>query len=116
MALMEKAAGQGHAFASHALGQIHKKRNEHVQTVEWYTKAAQAGLPDAMFDVGLMLDQGEGMEAPNHPAAADWYKRAAELGNGSAANNLGNMYELGRGRACQTMHASSCSRFQTLVS
>ena len=47
MALLEQAAGQGHAYAMSAMGDIHDVRNEHVLDVEWCTKAAEAGLPKA---------------------------------------------------------------------
>jgi TPR repeat protein len=80
MALMEKAAGQGHAYAMLALGRIHRVRKEPQQAVGWYTKGAEAGLPNAMFALGTMLDMGEGVAAPDYPAAADWYRRAASAG------------------------------------
>jgi TPR repeat protein len=74
VALLEKAAGQGHAYAAHTLGGIHRVREEHEQAAEWYTKAAVAGLPSAMFNLGVMLDKGQGVAAPDYPAAADWYR------------------------------------------
>jgi TPR repeat protein len=74
VALLEKAAGQGHAYAMHALGSIHNVRDEHEQAVRWYTKAAEAGLPRAMFELGNMLNQGLGVAAPDPPAAAVWYR------------------------------------------
>ena len=88
MALLEQAAGQGHAYAMHKMGCIHYVRNEHEQAVIWYTKGAEAGLTDAMYNLGTSLDSGEGLAAPDHPAAADWYRRAAEAGDGDAASNL----------------------------
>jgi len=42
--------------------------------VGWFTKAAEAGLAKAMFNVGRCLDTGDGLAAPNYPAAADWYR------------------------------------------
>jgi hypothetical protein len=74
-ALLEKAAGQGHAYAADMLGQIYDARTEFEQAVKWYTKAAEAGLPSAMFALGVSLDKGEGMAAPDYPAAADWYRQ-----------------------------------------
>jgi len=52
-------------------------------------------------------NKGEGVAAPDYPAAADWYRRAADAGIGQAAANLSNMYRLGRGRAWQIMPATS---------
>ena len=72
MALLEKAAGQGHAYAMDVLGGIYYQREEHEQAVGWTTKGAEAGLPEAMFDLGICLDMGEGVAAPDYPAAADW--------------------------------------------
>jgi len=109
MALLEKAAGQGHVYAMFEVGMIHHTRKEHEQAVAWFTKGAEAGFPKAVFNLGLCLDQGEGVAAPDYPAAAGWYKRAANAGNGSAAVNLSNMYTVGRGWARQIMPASSSS-------
>jgi len=73
MALLEKAAGQGHAYAMSALGGIHRVREEYEQAVEWYTKGSEAGFPNAMFYLGTLLDKGDGVAA-DYPAAADWYR------------------------------------------
>jgi TPR repeat protein len=52
-----------------------------------------------MLNLGCRLDRGEGVAAPDHPAAADWYRRAADAGSGEAAYNLLSMYTVGRGGA-----------------
>jgi len=57
MALLVKAAGQGHAYAMWCLGTIHRERTEHEQAVEWFTTGAEAGLPKAMFTLGILLDK-----------------------------------------------------------
>ena len=82
VALLEKAAGQGHVYAMHTLGSVHFERKEHEQAVAWFTKAAEAGLPEAMFDLGCCLNMGEGVAAPDPLAAMDWYRRAADAGHG----------------------------------
>jgi hypothetical protein len=89
------------------LGGIHDVRKEHEQAVEWYTMGAEAGLPDAMFNLGCSLDEGQGVPAPDYLAAADWYRRAAEAGVGEAANNLSNITPsaaVGPGRQCLPRH------------
>jgi len=103
---LEKAAGQGHAYATDTLGCIHRERKEHEQAVAWFTKAAEAGLPHAMFNLGALLDEGLGVAAPDYPAAAGWYRRAADAGDGDAAVNLSHMYSVGRGGAWQIMPAT----------
>jgi len=99
MALLEKAAGQGHAYAMQTLGSIHSARKQPEQAVSWFAKGAEAGLPKAMYNLGCSLDKGEGVAAPDYPAAAEWYRRAADAGQGVAAMNLSVMYQVGRGRA-----------------
>jgi len=93
------AAGQGHAYAMLTVATIHWTRTEYQLSVEWTTKAAESGLPDAMYTLGCCLDEGKGMAAPDHLAAAGWYRRAADAGDGDAASNLAAMYSVGRGRA-----------------
>ena len=65
----------------------------------WYTKGAEAGLPMAMFNLAVSLDAGEGVAAPDYPAAMGWHRRAAAAGHAGAANNLSIMYAVGSGWA-----------------
>jgi len=97
VALPEKAAGQGHAYAMHTLGFIHRVRKEYEQAKAWFTKGAEAGLPKAIFSLGICFDKVEGVATPDYPAAAGWYKRAADAGIADAAVNLSTMYDVGRG-------------------
>jgi len=83
----------------HTLGSIHAVRKEYEQAIKWFTMGAEAGLPRAMFSLAYRLEQGEGVAAPDYPAAAGWYRRAADAGVGDAAVNLCNLYTLGRGWA-----------------
>jgi TPR repeat protein len=61
-----------------------------------FRRAAEAGLPEAQFNVAVMLDSGRGV-APDTRLAAIWYARAAANGNKRAAYNLGQLYEAGDG-------------------
>jgi TPR repeat protein len=99
VALLEKAAGQGHAYSMLSLGDMYYGRKEYEQAVAWTTKAAEAGLPRAMHNLACALDAGEGVSAPDYLAAAGWYRRAADLGDASSAVNLATMYSVGRGRS-----------------
>jgi len=113
--LLEKAAGQGHAYAMLVLGDMYHEKEEYAHAVEWYTKAAEAGLSRAMFNVGALLDQGKGVAVLDYAAALNWLRRAADAGHAGAANNLSTMYTLGRGRAWQIMPATSWT-FKALIS
>ena len=50
--LLDKAAGQGHAYAMNALGGIHLARKPPEHALEWFTKGAEAGLPRASSTSG----------------------------------------------------------------
>jgi hypothetical protein len=63
---------------------------------ELYLRAAQAGLPDAAFNIAVLLDSGRGVEK-DVALAATWYARAAAQGHDRAAYNLGQLYEAGDG-------------------
>ena len=107
MEMFEQAAEQGHVYAMCRLGSIHNERKEHERASEWFTKGADAGLPQAMYGLAYMLDTGEGAGAPDYPAAVGWYMRAADAGSGDAASNLSNMCALGRGMASHKMPDTS---------
>jgi len=109
---MEKAAGQGQAYAMVAFGTIHRAREEHSLAAEWFAKGAEAGFPRAMFIFGCCLDDGQGVAVPDYPAAADWYRRAADAVHGAAAVALSDMYAVGRGRAWQIMPDTSLPHFR----
>jgi Sel1 repeat len=63
---------------------------------DMYRRAAEAGLPEAQFNVAIMLDSGRGV-SPDVAQAATWYARAASHGIRRAAYNLGQLYEAGQG-------------------
>ena len=59
-------------------------------------RAADAGHPQAAFNVAVMLDSGRGTPRDMTQAAV-WYGRAAARGIRRAAFNLGQLYESGEG-------------------
>ncbi|WJG10191.1 tetratricopeptide repeat protein [Aliiglaciecola sp. LCG003] len=67
-----------------------------VQGIELMTKAGDLGEAEAWFELGLIHNEGDGIDK-NIPAAIDYYQRAIELGNARAAANLGYLYEIGNG-------------------
>jgi TPR repeat protein len=67
-----------------------------AEAVKWYRKAAEQGLAEAQYNLGVMYDEGEGV--PKDDAeAVKWYRKAAEQGLAEAQYNLGVMYAKGRG-------------------
>lgn len=62
----------------------------------WFFRAAEQGLADAQFNLGLMYANGEGVEK-DMTQASELFKKAAEQGHVDAQNNLGAMYFTGEG-------------------
>ena len=62
---------------------------------EWLP-LAELGDAEAQYNLGVMHDEGAGMEQ-DLAAAADWYRKAAEQGFMDAQTNLGIMYFHGQG-------------------
>jgi TPR repeat protein len=62
----------------------------------WFRKAADKGVAEAQYYLGLQHDDGQGV-IHSHVRAAAWYQMAAKQGYAPAQNNLGLLYELGEG-------------------
>ena len=74
----------------------HDEEGQATLAFAQYRRAAEAGLPQAEFNVAAMLDSGRGV-GQDFAEAATWYARAAARGNARAAYNLGQLYESGEG-------------------
>lgn len=59
-------------------------------------RQAEAGNPEAQFNLGKCFYNGDGVEK-DLKEAVKWYRKAAEQGNGNAQNNLGFCYRFGYG-------------------
>ncbi len=68
----------------------------YVESIKWYTLAAEQGNANAQFNLGYMYCNGQGVD-PNYVESFKWYKFAAEQGNANAQYNLGVMYGNGHG-------------------
>lgn len=66
------------------------------KAIEYYEKAAQGGMEDALADLGYVYCSGRYME-PDYEKGLECYRRAADLGNTTALGNLGMSYLTGRG-------------------
>lgn len=67
------------------------------ERIIWYKKAAEQGLAEAQFQLGLCYDYGRGV-LKNYTDAMYWYDRASEQGDYKAKNNLACNYADGYGR------------------
>ena len=69
---------------------------DYVKALEWYTKAAEAGDSNAMFNTGYLYDMGYGTEK-DHEKAFEWYSRSADAGNPTGMFMVGQGYYSGYG-------------------
>lgn len=70
---------------------------DYLRAKEILLPLAEAGLPEAMNKIGIMLRFGEGF-IQNFEAGCDWYEKSAALGNVSGMYKLSICYNHGRGR------------------
>ena len=101
VATLTKAATLGYAPAQFHLSTLYDKGasgapKDPAKARLWAERAAQAGVPKAMYNLGLFLFDGKG-GPPDLPAAAAWFRKAADLGLGDAQYNLARLYENGYG-------------------
>lgn len=69
-----------------------QQSDEFIQTEQ----LAEQGNPDAQFNLGVMYDEGYGVEKDQFKAV-EWYTKAANQGYAKAQSNLGFMYAQGKG-------------------
>ncbi len=77
-------------------GNEFRNREDYLQTVECYKKAAEQGDAEAQYNLGVCYYTGTGIKEDKEEAA-HWYRKAAENGNAMAQYNLGNCYYTGTG-------------------
>lgn len=107
---LQKAAAKGNKNATEALKKLEEQggsgeadfqkgaeayqAKKYKEALDWMMKAADKGVVEAMFNLGVLYYQGEGT-AKNDTTARSWYQKAAEKGHPTAMYNLGYMYEKG---------------------
>ncbi|QNM95379.1 tetratricopeptide repeat protein [Chitinimonas koreensis] len=67
-----------------------------VDWFPWLQKAAEAGVMNAAYALGLVYENGDGVNR-SQPDATRWFRAAAEKGHTQAQLSLGTQYFLGRG-------------------
>ncbi len=73
-------------------------RSDFASALRIFRALAQEGDSIAQFNLGVMLDFGQGI-APDPTQAVSWYRKAAAQGHPAAQFNLGGMYLEGLGVA-----------------
>ena len=81
-----------------AFGEQSPNQAAAVQNAITLRKAADAGNPTAMYNLGFLYAHNLGV-AQDYGKAREWYQKAADAGNPAAMNFLGALYAHGQGVA-----------------
>ena len=71
-------------------------RQDYTTALAKFQRAAEQGISDAQYNLGVMYERGRGI-AQDDKQAVRWYTLAAQQGFVEAQYNLGLMYGFGRG-------------------
>jgi len=74
------------------------KLKDYAGAVKWYKSAAEQGDAAAQLNLGVMYDNGNGVQEDD-AEAVKWYELAAAQGKAAAQFNLGVKYAKGQGVA-----------------
>ena len=80
-------AGMAFADACTRIGDACRELGMDAQAFPWYERAADAGVPSAMNQLGLAYLRGEGV-SEDAMQAREWFEKAAAAGDENAVKNL----------------------------
>lgn len=89
------------ALAANVLGDIYRCGEDDsiidlVESVRWFTKAAEAGDADGMYALSVHYERGDGV-TQDETEAMLWLRRAADAGHAKAQRRLGEAFYWGDG-------------------
>lgn len=76
--LFERTALQGFVMSQFGLGFYHYNRQDFVVAFSWFLKAAKQGHPGSQYNLGVMLQYGQGI-ASDYQTAMKWYRKAVRV-------------------------------------
>jgi TPR repeat protein len=96
-------AAQGDAEAQYLTGWRYQFGDDglpgdYEKAADWYRRAAEQDHPKAQNQLGLLYNQGLGVEK-DYRMALHWYRKAADQGHKTSMANVGNAYYEGNGVA-----------------
>jgi TPR repeat protein len=99
--VFEQGAAAGDSGAMDILGEMHRDgqayKKEPGVGLQWFLKAAAAGSPRAMGDLGDFY-ANEGMGVPvDFVKSREWYEKGAALGDAHSMTGLGIIYQFAQG-------------------
>ena len=86
-----------------------------VEAAKWWRKAADQGVAQAQYNLGIYYANGRGV-ARDPVEAVKWHRKAAEQWNAKALTELGLCYANGRGVAKDEVEAYAYSNLAGMTS
>ncbi|WP_302376146.1 TIR domain-containing protein [Barnesiella intestinihominis] len=92
---MKLAAENGYTEAQKNMGEYYyygsfSCRRDMKEAIKWYEMGAKSNEPTCVFTLGLIYEEGDGVQK-NILKAADWYQKGAQAGIPSCLYNLGKL-------------------------
>lgn len=72
------------------------QREDYAKALQIWRPLADEGFPTAQVNLGLMYENGRGVQQ-DYAEAAQWFRKAADRGDAQGQLNLGRLYRLGQG-------------------
>ncbi|KAI8884622.1 HCP-like protein [Backusella circina FSU 941] len=93
--MLETMAGQGLVAVQYQLGKLYQNKNNPA-AIKWLTLAAQNGISDACYRLGVLYEEGT-YNQQNYEMAMELYERASIGEHEDAIYRLAKMHQLGKG-------------------
>jgi TPR repeat protein len=108
--MLTTVAFNGNIALQYRLGSLYEVENQFVMTdfskaVYWYTLASQNGVTEASYRLGVLCENGKGIEQ-NYNEAARLYNKASEKQHERALCSLAQLFHYGRGVQVDLQKAS----------
>ena len=77
---------------------------------KWFLKSAEQGHVGAQYNLGVLYQEGQGVDK-DYKEAANWYQKSSEKGHAPSQNNLAFMYANGLGVNKDYSGRDRCNKF-----
>jgi uncharacterized protein len=87
---LTQAAGHEDPFGEYLLGSVKLEKQDYKNAADNFRKAAEQGLPQAQYQLGLMLKRGQGINEDKFEAYT-WLLVSFDAGNQAASSDLSTL-------------------------
>ncbi|MBO4783681.1 MAG: SEL1-like repeat protein [Lachnospiraceae bacterium] len=91
-----KSADKGNAYSMICAGYTFQEgvgvETDYEKAMDYYRKAADLNIPEAICDMGILYEYGNGNVKQDFDKAYEWYTKAADMNYPEAMKRIGDMY------------------------